>query len=56
MSTKSPMVQPADHNDPALREADTAAALEHFASGKPLGSAVLERIRARAEQVAASMP
>lgn len=55
MSTKSPIVQPADHNDLTLHESDAAAVLEHFASGKPLDPTVVERIRARAEQVTAEV-
>jgi hypothetical protein len=55
MSTKSPTVQPAGHDDQALCGADAAAVLEHFVSGKPLDPALLQRVRARAEQVTAGI-
>ncbi|MBO0697775.1 MAG: hypothetical protein J2P46_05240 [Zavarzinella sp.] len=55
MGTQSPSVQPADRDDPALCEADTAAVLEHLISGKPLDPSVVDRVRARAEQVTAGI-
>jgi hypothetical protein len=55
MSTESPTVQPTSPDDPALRGADTAAVLGHLVSGKPLDPAILERVRARAEQVTAGI-
>jgi hypothetical protein len=55
MSTKSPAVQPASHDDPALRAGDTAAVLEHLVSGKPLDPAIVGRVRARAERVTADI-
>ena len=55
MSTKSSAVQPSGHDDPALCAADTAAVMEHLVSGKPLDPAILDRVRARAEQVTADL-
>jgi hypothetical protein len=55
MSTKSLTGESPDHDDPALRRADAAAVLEHLVSGKPLDPAILERVRARAEQVTADI-
>ena len=55
MSTKSPTLQPASSDDSALCGADAAAVLEHFVSGKPLDPAILERVRARAEQATADI-
>lgn len=51
MTTPSTTVRLVDLDDPALRGADVAAVLEHLVSGKPLDPALLERVRARAEQV-----
>ncbi len=51
MTTPSTTVPLVDLDDPALRRADAAAVLEHLVSRKPLDPALLERVRARAEQV-----
>jgi hypothetical protein len=51
MSANSPTVPPAGLDDPVLRGADAAAVLQHLVSGQPLEPALLERVRARAEQV-----
>jgi hypothetical protein len=51
MSTHSSTVPPADLDDPTQREADAAAVLEQLVSGKLLASVIVERVRARAEQV-----
>ena len=42
---------PVNCDDAALGQVDAAAALEHFAKGRPVDPALLERVRARAEQV-----
>jgi hypothetical protein len=42
-------------NDPALREADARAAVDHFISGVPLDPAVAMRVCARAERVTAEV-
>ena len=55
MSPELPTVQPAGRDDSALRGTDTAAVLEHLVSGKPLDPAIVERVRARAEQVTADI-
>lgn len=55
MNTKSTTFRPADLDDVALRGADAAAVLEHLVSGKPLDPALVERVRARAEQVTADI-
>jgi hypothetical protein len=55
MNTQSTTVLPADLNNPALRESDSAAVLEHFTSGHPLDPVVLERVHARAEQITESI-
>ncbi len=55
MSTRSPTIQPASPDDPGLPGADAAAVLEHFVSGKPLDPVILERVRARANQVTADI-
>ena len=39
----------------ALGQTDAAMALEHFATGRPLDPAVVERIRARAAQITADI-
>jgi hypothetical protein len=51
MNANSTILGPAGLDDAALREADAAAVLEHLTSGKPLDPALVERVRARAEQV-----
>jgi hypothetical protein len=51
MSTDSPTIRPTSRDDPAPRDPDAAAVLEHFASGEPLAPAIVERVRARAERV-----
>ena len=55
MSTEPATFRPADVDDAALHEADTAAVLEHLASAKPIAPAVVERVRARAEQLTAEI-
>jgi hypothetical protein len=55
MSSKSPSSQPAGQDESVTRGADTAAVLEHFVTGKSLDPAILERVRARAEQVTADI-
>jgi hypothetical protein len=55
MSTNAQTVLPAGLDDPALRGADVAAVLDHLVSGKPLDPVILERIRARADQVTADI-
>ena len=42
---------PIDLDDPVLRESDTAAVFESFASGTPLDPAVGERVRARGARI-----
>jgi hypothetical protein len=55
MNTQFSPFRPADLDDPALRGADAAAVLGHLVSGKPLDPALVERVRARAEQVTADV-
>ena len=55
MSTKSTTRCPSDLDDAALRAADVGAIFDHLSSGKPLDPALVERIRARAEQVTADI-
>ena len=51
MSTTSPPPRQADLDDPALRDADTAAVLSQLGSGTPLDPALVERVRARARRI-----
>lgn len=51
MATKSPTIQPAGHDDSALRDADAASVLEHLVTGQPLDPAIAERLSARVAQV-----
>lgn len=51
MGNPSPITQPADLDDPVVREADTAAVLEQFVSGTPLDPTIAERVHARAARV-----
>jgi hypothetical protein len=46
---------PAKCDESALGQTDTAAALEHFATGSPLDPAVVERLRTRAAQITADI-
>jgi hypothetical protein len=55
MSTASANSRPTGRHDPALREADTAAVLEHLVSGTPLDPTLVDRVRASAEQVTESI-
>jgi hypothetical protein len=55
MSTELPIIPPAGHDDPALSSTDVRVVLEHLVSGKPLDPVVLQRVRARAEQVSADI-
>jgi hypothetical protein len=55
MGPTPPAVPPPGPDDPALRAADTAAVLEHLVSGQPLDPTIVERVRARAEQVTADL-
>jgi hypothetical protein len=54
MSTESP-THPAGPEDPTLRSMDAAAVLDHLVSGKPIDPTIMERVRARAEQVTADI-
>lgn len=51
MSADSPTIRPTELDDPALCEADAAAVLEQLISGKPLETAIVERVHARAAHV-----
>ena len=55
MSTQATTFRPAGVADAALHGADTAIVLEHLLSGTPLDPEVVDRVRARAEQVTAEI-
>ncbi len=45
----------AKSDESVLGQTDTAAAMEHFATGRPLDPAIVERLRARAAQITADI-
>ena len=51
MSTNTPTLPRPDLDHPDSCEADAAAVLEQFASGRPLDASVAARVHARAAQV-----
>jgi hypothetical protein len=51
MSTTSP----AGHHDAVVGRADAAAVLAHLVSGRPLDSALVERVRTQAAQITADI-